>query len=133
MPFSAPSLVAWHDWRRRGGPGKLRSESWAPHRRSAAENAGQAPTPELHRGLLLRVIAVAVVDAGDVFLLGVIEDSADDESRDAAASHQTRGGSTEIMSANVRPITGCALRPDPGDVGARTLRETSPHVFVVTP
>src|SRR3954471_14181159 len=101
-------------------------------RRLALENCDQPPIPELHRGFLLRVVTVAIVDAGDVFLVGMIEDAADDESRDTAGGHQARGGPTQIMSADVRPITGRALRLDPGDdVGPGALRKTSPDVFVV--
>src|SRR5688572_7118970 len=96
------------------------------------ENTVQLPAPELHRGALLGIVAVPVVHARDVPLLGVIQNPTDQEARNAAASHQTRRSATEIMAPNVCSIPRfSAYLPSRDDIRARALSESATHVFVV--
>src|SRR5258708_1782589 len=62
----------------------------------------------------------------------MVQDPADNESRDAATGHEARGGAAKIMAADIgsvaRFVGSLRLR---NDVGARRLREASADVFVV--
>ncbi len=114
IPPQSTSVFDWMGWGRhsigqaRGLSRRLSfRESTNAGGGLASQDGRQPPIPELHRGLLLRVIAVAVVDAGDVFLLGMIEDSADDESRDAARS---RAAPCALTRATMLARVHCARR-----------------------
>src|SRR5437899_875079 len=99
----------------------------------ALQNGHELSIPELHRRALFGVIAVAIVDARDVLLLRMIQDSTDLESWHAAARHETRRRAPQVVSTNVDSIAclpGCLRLHN--DIGAGALRKAAADVFVIT-
>lgn len=102
------------------------------HAWRAVQNALELMVPEFQGGLFLGVIAVAVIDACNVLLLGMVQDTADDEAWHPSAGHQAGGGAPKIVTANVGLVAPVRIRfLLANDVRSCALGEPSPDVLVV--